>query len=151
MAIEEAFTLYTLQTKKYVEGYNLLKRCPKFMPIQKVNAPSGIADGNEENLDEFFVSPERLLGKASAQKRQRDELTRSQEKSELRQLLLDATEKILVSTETKKRLSEDRIRIEEDKIALKLFQLDPNSDEAKEFFQLKRQEYLMRYKKRLSM
>ena len=67
----------------------------------------------------------------------------------LRQLPIDATEKILVSTETKKRLSEDRIRIEEDTIALK--QLDPNSDEAKEFLQLKRQEYLMRDKKRLSM
>ena len=153
MAIEEALKRYMLETKKafkYIEGYNLLKGCPKFMAIPKLNpsifpAESAVDDGD------IFQTPERPLGKASTKKRQREEQCQSEEKAQQRQKIIQATERILAASEAKMRFTEDKIRLQEDKLAVRFFEQDPDSEEAKELFRLKWQDYVMRYKRCLTL
>ena len=145
MVVDEALHRYNDEMQasfKYMAGYNLLKTCPKFMLVKKTNETGTDVVGAavENSADKSFVSPPRPTGSKKAKKQKLE----TPDPDERRKQLYDAASKIAMVADEKKNIAED-------KFAMKLFAMDPESDEAKEFFKLKRLEYLQKMKSRITL
>ena len=147
MAFDEATKMYKEVTKrsfhKFVEAYEVLKHAPKFK-IVPAGRPGTISHVLEQNQNEHdpFQPQQRPLGNKRAKKNHNNE---AEEKRVAR------LEEITAAAKAMAKASEERNRLNEDKIAFIFFQDDPDSEEAKEFKKMKRQEYLQRLKNRAAI
>ena len=73
------------------------------------------------------------------------------QKNEAEEKHVARLEEITAAAKAMAKASEKRNRLKEDKIAFIFFQDDPDSEEAKEFKKMKRQEYLQRLKNRAAI
>ena len=148
-ALEEATKRYFLQLKKhfkFMEAYRLLQSCPKFILLERSSNVGQTKDNNAaaEN-DSSFKTPDRPIGQAPAKKR-RSQGSHLDEGSfaERSKRITDAAEKMAGAAEDRRRLAEERNM-------LMFFEQDPQSAESKEFFKIKRLQYLNKLKQSLSL
>ena len=147
-AIEEAMKRYLILMKKpfkFMEPYKLLKPCPKFQLFEKSGTPSTTETKKDMNEpDTAFTTPERPIGQAAAKRRRKEGVAFNEgDLAESSIRIMQAAEKIAAAADERRRLAEERNM-------MLLFEQDPSAEESKEFFRLKRQQYLQKVKESMA-